>query len=137
MPVAKKFSATTASVAAPIGGWNARDSVAEMNPLDAVVLDNFYPTPSQIQLRKGYTQYATGITGQVDTLMQYSGGNTSKFFATAGTTIYDVSAGGTATPVVTGQNSDRWQYVNASTAGGNFLTAVNGTDPALIYDGSV
>jgi hypothetical protein len=136
MAVAQQRRAVTASVPAPIGGWNARDSVAEMNPLDAVVLENFYPTPSQIQLRKGYTQYATGITGQVDTLMQYSGGSTSKFFAAAGTAIYDVSTGGTATSVVTGQNSDRWQYVNASTAGGNFLTAVNGTDPALLYDGT-
>jgi hypothetical protein len=136
MAVAKRFTATTASVPAPIGGWNARDSVAEMNPLDAVVLNNFYPTPSQIQLRKGYTEYATGITGQVDTLMQYSGGSTSKFFAAAGSVIYDVSTTGAATSVVTGQGSDRWQYVNASTAGGNFLTAVNGTDPALIYDGT-
>jgi hypothetical protein len=136
MAVAKRFTATTASVPAPIGGWNARDSVAEMNPLDAVVLNNFYPTPSQIQLRKGYTEYATGITGQVDTLMQYSGGSTSKFFAAAGSVIYDVSTTGAATSVVTGQGSDRWQYVNASTAGGNFLTAVNGADPALIYDGT-
>ena len=136
MPVAKKFSATTASVPAPIGGWNARDSVAEMNPLDAVVLENFFPTPSQIQLRKGYTEYATGITGQVDTLMQYSGGSTSKFFAAAGSVIYDISTAGAATSVVTGQGSDRWQYVNVSTAGGNFLTAVNGNDPALIYDGT-
>lgn len=136
MPVAKRFTATTASVPSPIGGWNARDSVAEMNPLDAVVLNNFYPTPSQIQLRKGYTQYATGITGQVDTLMQYSGGTASKFFAAAGSVIYDVTNAGAATSLVTGQGSDRWQYVNASTAGGNFLTAVNGTDPALIYDGT-
>ena len=136
MAVAKRFTATTASVPSPIGGWNARDSVAEMNPLDAVVLNNFYPTPSQIQLRKGYTEYATGITGQVDTLMQYSGGSTSKFFAAAGSVIYDVSTTGAATSVVTGQGSDRWQYVNASTAGGNFLTAVNGTDAALIYDGT-
>jgi hypothetical protein len=107
-----------------------------MNPLDAVVLENFFPTPSQIQLRKGYTQYATGITGQVDTLMQYSGGSTSKLFAAAGSVIYDVSSAGAATSVVTGQGSDRWQYVNASTTGGNFLTAVNGTDAALIYDGT-
>jgi hypothetical protein len=107
-----------------------------MNPIDAVVLENFYPTPSQIQLRKGYTQYATGITGQVDTLMQYSGGSASKMFAAAGSVIYDVSTAGAATSVVTGLGSDRWQYVNASTAGGNFLTAVNGTDAALIYDGT-
>jgi len=136
MAVAKRFTATTASVPAPIGGWNARDSVAEMNPIDAVVLENFYPTPSQIQLRKGYTQYATGITGQVDTLMQYSGGSTSKMFAAAGSVIYDVSTAGAATSAVTSLGSDRWQYVNASTAGGNFLTAVNGTDAALIYDGT-
>jgi hypothetical protein len=107
-----------------------------MNPLDAVVLNNFYPTPSEIQLRKGYTQYATGISGQVDTLMQYSGGATSKLFAAAGSVIYDVSNAGVATSVVTGQGSDRLQYVNASTTGGNFLTAVNGTDAALIYDGT-
>ena len=136
MAVAKGRTATTASVPAPIGGWNARDSVAEMNPIDAVVLENFYPTPSQIQLRKGYTQYATGITGQVDTLMQYSGGSTSKMFAAAGSVIYDVSTAGAATSAVTSLGSDRWQYVNASTAGGNFLTAVNGTDAALIYDGT-
>ena len=136
MAVAQQRRAVTASVPSPIGGWNARDSVAEMNPMDAVVLENFYPTPSQIQLRKGYTEYATGITGQVDTLMQYSGGSSSKMFAAAGSVIYDVSTAGTATSVVTGQGSDRWQYVNASTAGGNFLTAVNGTDAALIYDGT-
>jgi len=136
MAVAQQRRAVTASVAAPIGGWNARDSVAEMNPLDAVVLNNFFPTPSQIQLRKGYTQFATGITGQVDTLMQYSGGSTSKLFAAAGSVIYDVSSGGVATSAVTGLGSDRWQYVNDSTTGGNFLVAVNGTDAALIYDGT-
>jgi hypothetical protein len=136
MAVPQQRRAVTASVPSPIGGWNARDSVAEMNPLDAVVLNNFYPTPSEIQLRKGYTQYATGITGQVDTLMQYSGGSTSKLFAAAGSTIYDVSSAGAATSVVTGQGSDRLQYVNASTAGGNFLVAVNGADAPLIYDGT-
>jgi len=136
MAVAQQRRAVTASVPSPIGGWNARDSVAEMNPLDAVVLENFYPTPSEIQLRKGYTQYATGITGQVDTLMQYSGGSTSKLFAAAGSVIYDVSSAGAAVSVVTGQGSDRLQYVNASTAGGNFLVAVNGADAPLIYDGT-
>ncbi len=136
MAVPQQRRAVTASVPSPIGGWNARDSVAEMNPLDAVVLNNFYPTPSEIQLRKGYTQYATGITGQVDTLMQYSGGSTSKLFAAAGSTIYDVSSSGTAVSAQTGLGSDRWQYVNASTAGGNFLVAVNGADAPLIYDGT-
>ena len=54
MPVAKKFTATTTSVPAPIGGWNGRDSLANMQPLDAVQLINWYPTPTDVTMRKGY-----------------------------------------------------------------------------------
>ena len=56
MGVPKKFSATTTSVPAPIGGWNARDSQANMNPMDAIQLVNFYPTPTDVTMRKGWTQ---------------------------------------------------------------------------------
>ena len=65
MAVAKKFTALTASLPSPIGGWNARDSLAEMNPLDAVQMINFFPTPTDVTLRKGYTKISTGITGEV------------------------------------------------------------------------
>jgi hypothetical protein len=53
MAVAKKQTALTASLPAPIGGWNARDSLAEMQPLDAVQMNNFFPTPTDVTLRKG------------------------------------------------------------------------------------
>jgi hypothetical protein len=56
MGVPKKFSATTTSVPAPIGGWNARDSQANMNPMDAIQLVNWYPTPTDVTMRKGWTQ---------------------------------------------------------------------------------
>ena len=62
---AKGRSAVTTSLAAPIGGWNARDSQANMNPLDAVTLVNLFPTPTDVTLRKGYTKASTGITGNV------------------------------------------------------------------------
>lgn len=52
----KKFNAKTASVPAPIGGWNGRDSLAQMSPTDAVQLINWFPTPTDVTLRKGYTQ---------------------------------------------------------------------------------
>jgi hypothetical protein len=55
MAVAKKLTATTTSVAAPIGGWNGRDSLANMQPLDAVQLVNWYPTPTDVTMRKGYS----------------------------------------------------------------------------------
>ena len=87
----KKFNATTASLPAPIGGWNARDSLAEMSPTDAVQLTNFFPTPYDVQLRRGYTKYSTGITGQVNTLMTYAGTTSQTLFAAAGGVIYDAT----------------------------------------------
>jgi hypothetical protein len=56
MAVAKKFTANTTSVPAPIGGWNARDSQANMNPMDAISLVNWYPTPTDVSMRKGWSQ---------------------------------------------------------------------------------
>jgi hypothetical protein len=51
----KQNTAKTASVPAPIGGWNARDSLANMSPTDAVQLVNWYPTPTDVTMRKGYS----------------------------------------------------------------------------------
>jgi hypothetical protein len=52
---AKQNTATTTSVPAPVGGWNARDSLANMSPTDAVQLVNWFPTPTDVSMRKGYT----------------------------------------------------------------------------------
>ena len=131
---AKPFSALTASITAPIGGWNARDSIAQMPPTDAVTLTNLYPTPTDVQLRKGYSKYSIGITGKVNTVMNYAGANTQKLFAAAGTAIYNCDTA-TATNVYTISN-DKLQYVNISNSGGHFLVACNGVDPTLIYDGT-
>ena len=137
MAQAQGRNATTTSMAAPIGGWNNRDSLAEMPPLDAVSLVNFWPTPTDVQLRKGYTKVCTGITGQVQTIINYPYPNAKgyKLFAFAGGKIYDAT-GSTATQVFSGLSNSKWQYVNMTTAGGNFIIACNGVDPALIYDGS-
>ena len=127
--------ASTASVAAPLGGWNARDSLAEMSPMDAVQLTNFFPTPSDVTLRKGYSKYSTGITGQVNTLMNYSAPTKQELFAIAGTTLY-LADGAPAVSKVTGLSNDKWQHTNISTPGGHFLVACNGVDLPIIYDGT-
>ena len=136
MAQAQGRNATTTSMAAPIGGWNNRDSLAQMPSLDAVELINFWPTPTDVQLRKGWKKYCTGITGQVQTIINYPYPNTKgyKLFAFAGDKIYDAT-GTTATQVFSGLSNAKWQYVNMTTAGGNFIIACNGVDPALIYDG--
>jgi hypothetical protein len=124
-------------VPAPTGGWNARDVLAEMPPTDAVALQNWFPGTTSVNARFGYTQYETGLAGQVETLGAYSGGTVSKLFGWAGGNVYDVSAGGAAgAPVHTGNTNNRWQYVNLATPGGDFLYAVNGADAPLLYDGA-
>ena len=136
MAVAKKFTATTASLASPIGGWNARDSLAEMQPLDAVTLVNFFPTPTDVTLRKGFRKSSIGITGNVETLMNYANKDgTNTLFAIANGVIYNASTP-TATSVFTGLTNSKFQHCMISTAGGQFLVAVNGEDPAIVYDGT-
>lgn len=128
----------TLSVSSPVGGWNARDPIAEMDAKEAVTLNNFFCTPYDVILRYGYSNFATGITGTVNTLCSYSPPSGAiKLFAAAGANIYDVSsAGAVGAAVATGKTSDKWQHCNFGTAGGNFLMMVNGSDAPLMYDGS-
>ena len=83
----QRTSNNVASLPAPVGGWNARDSLANMAPTDAVTLDNLFPGVSSVGLRGGYQNHVTGITGQVETLMTYNGGSTDKMFGIAGGNI--------------------------------------------------
>ena len=135
MAVAKKFTAKAASLPAPIGGWNARDSLAEMAATDAVTLTNWFPTPTDVTLRKGYTKYSTGITGDVNSLMNYAGPSSQTLFAAAGSNIYNCSTS-TASVTATGLTNSKFQHVNITTAGGSFLVACNGADAVQIYDGT-
>ena len=129
-------TARSLSLSAPTGGWNARDSLSDMAPNDAVSLVNWFPAATYCQMRYGYSRFATGITGTVETLMSYQGGATSKLFAAASTRIYDITAGGTASSSVTGLTNARWQYINNSTAAGNYIQLVNGADKMRVFDGT-
>ncbi|MSR16108.1 MAG: hypothetical protein EXR86_16485 [Gammaproteobacteria bacterium] len=130
-------AAKVASVPAPVGGWNARDSLANMAVTDAVTLTNMFPSISNVVLRGGYTKHSTGITGQVETLMSYAGGATNALFACAVSSIYDVTAGGAVgAAVVTGLTNARWSYTNVATTAANYIYAANGVDAPLLYNGT-
>lgn len=134
---AKRKVARYKTIPAPVGGWNARDALAAMSPLDAVTLDNFFPITSGVMLRKGYTQWATGLTTDVESLLPYSSATAQKLFAVSGGSIYDAtSSGAIGAAVVTGLTNSYWQSINISTAGGSFLIAVNGADAPRLYDGT-
>jgi len=131
-------AAQVQSLPAPLGGWNARDSLANMEPTDAVTLINMFPTVSNLTMRGGYTKHATGLNGKAQTIMVYNGGATSKMFAVTSTGyIYDVTtAGAVGAAVVSGLTNGIWEYINITTAGGSYLMAVNGVDDARLYDGT-
>lgn len=126
------------SLPAPVGGWNARDSIANMDPTDAVTMINMFPTVSSISMRGGYTKFATGLDGKVQTLMTYNAGANSKMFAATSTgKIYDVTtAGAVGAPLISGLSNGIFEYINITTPGGSFLMAVNGIDAPLLYDGT-
>jgi len=133
----QRAAANVASLPAPVGGWNARDSLANMAPTDAVTLENFFPGVASVNLRGGYSKHATGLPGQVETLMTYNGAATTKMFAASVTGFYDVtSSGAVGSAVVSGLTNARWEYINVATSGGNFLYAVNGVDKPRLYNGS-
>jgi len=134
---ARQAVSNSVSLPSPVGGWNARDSLAAMKPTDAAVMENWFPLTTECMLRKGYTQYATGFTGQAESLMNYAAGTSEKLFAVAGGSFYDVSnPGAVGSAVATGKTNSRWQYTNVATAGGNFLYTANGVDKPMLYDGA-
>lgn len=129
------------SLPAPVGGWNAVDSLSDMPEDAAVVLDNWIPRPDTVAVRRGHTTHATGLgTGAVESLLPYEGATTaaSKLFAVANSKFYDVTAAGAAaTASVTGLANNRWQSVNFTvSAGTKYLWACNGVDSPQMYNGS-
>ncbi|MFC3231268.1 hypothetical protein ACFOGJ_28730 [Marinibaculum pumilum] len=133
-----RAAARSVSVPAPVGGWNARDALADMPATDAVILDNWFPGTDRVTLRRGSAAHVTGLPGPVESLLDYvAADGTGELWAVADGGIYDAraaAAGPLAT--VSGLSNSRFQSVQIQTAGGKYLLAVNGADAPRLYDGS-
>jgi hypothetical protein len=105
---------------------------------DAVIMDNWWPYPSYLAIRKGSANHVTGLPATVETLVEYlptTGGST--LFAAAGTAIYNVTtAGAVGAAVQTGLSNARWENAQITTPGGSFLYLVNGVDKPRLWDGT-
>jgi hypothetical protein len=133
----RRVTSRIGNIAAPVGGWNARDSLSMMDPTDAIQLDNFIPDAGGVRLREGFAQHATGVGTYVESLMEYNApGATPKLKAASVDTIYDVTAASAGSSEVTGLTNGRWQHVMFATSGGNYLVCCNGADDVRNYDGS-
>lgn len=125
------------SFPAPIGGWNARDAVASMSPVDAVELVNWFPRPSYVELRGGYAVHATGATGNIKTLATYNAmsGNSSLWgFTSSG--VYNVSSAGAVGAAGLARTNGKHQWEMFGDGTNSWLIALNGVDKPAYYDGS-
>lgn len=138
------------SIPAPIGGLNARDSLANMPETDALILDNWFPQPSWVEIRKGYAIQAT-FTGYCATLASYNSltgtnqlygavnnaGTRSLFRMdnTAGGAVGAAVVGG-AGPTVQSITNEVFDWLQFGTGSAEVLYLVNGSDNPLLYDGT-
>lgn len=122
----------------PVGGWDTQNALADMPEDRAVILDNWFPDTDDVETRPGYVSYATGMSGAVETLLDYNAlDGTAKLFACNDGNIYDItSSGAVGAADVSSLTNDRWQHLQIGTAGGQFLFAVNGADTPRTYNGS-
>lgn len=125
-------SALRSNIPAPTGGLNTRDSESIMEPSDAVIMENWFPDQGSVSTRKGFTEYATGLTGFVETLMEYNAGTTRKFICANSTQLNDITNAASITSVGTGFTNARWQWVNFNA----YLIMVNGADTPQTFDGT-
>lgn len=128
------------SLPAPTGGWVSAQNLAAATPGTAIKLENWYPTQTSIKLRSGSNKHATVGTEPCESLMAYVG-VTKQLFASCDGGIYPITTPADPdvppTPDVTGQTSDYYSSVNIATTGGFYMSVVNGTDAARLYNGTV
>lgn len=130
-------TAASVNVPSPIGGWNARDALAEMAPTDAVSMENWWPTAEDVRVRNGMAAHATGLMGKVESLLTYNSPTGSKLFGVASGNVYDATSSGAVGAAVTTFSNSRIYSENITTAGGSFLYCCNGVDAPKHFNGSV
>lgn len=138
-PAVAQSIAQPKSFPAPISGWTSAQSLGQMAPGTALVMNNLFPTTTGVRIRGGSQKQSTVGTEPVESLMAYIG-TVRQIFAASDGNIYPITSVvdpvTPPTPDVTGQLSNYYSYANYATTGGYFMYAVNGTDEAQLYDGT-
>jgi hypothetical protein len=151
MPIPKqRRSHNVVAQVPPVRGLNTTGAVAAMQPSDAMQMDNFISTDTGVQMREGWREYATGLGGEIRTIMSYEGSpalattspiQQSLLFAVTDEGIFDIEGGGDLSaelPMIalTGASfAGRMSYVMFTTDAGQYLIACSEVDGAFLYDG--
>lgn len=121
------------TVPAPIMGLNRKQPLSAMEPLFAVTMDNYIPLDSKVELRSGYTLYATlgtqATPTKVKTLAAYHYPSHNKFFAVYGGKIWDITTGSSPSDLGVTLTNDYCQWVQYK----NYIYFMNGADTPQAY----
>lgn len=125
---------------APSRGWILNENLALASPASARRLDNWFPTPTGARARKGTYKWQEVSASAVESIWNYKSGSTENLFAADETSVFDITtvvdADTIPDPVIQGQTSGYYSTQQFSTAGGDFVVCVNGTDVMWQWDGS-
>src|SRR5688572_26133893 len=77
------------SQAPPVGGWNSRDDISDMDPRDAAYLENWFPDTTAVKVRNGCT-FDTLIVGAngFETLATFESDEESALIIGSGGSIF-------------------------------------------------
>lgn len=135
-PVMRQVTSGLTSVTAPVGGWDLTSPVSAMRADRALVLDNLFPSPQEVSLRKGFSSHATGLGATVYSLIHYASGSATKRFAATNAGIYDITAGGAVGAAAISLTDGKLITLNYSNTSGSYLFCVNGVDTLKLFDGT-
>jgi len=137
--MAAAMQSQVAQLDAPIGGWNAFDSIDNMPATDAVVLDNLIPGAGTVESRQGFVTYVdTGEPGDVETIASVDlPGAEQKLLCAVNSKIIDVTDAENPSELYSGSSNDRWHTNTFLSSGGAGVSIwCNGEDDAQIYNGT-
>lgn len=141
---------------APIGGLNARDSLANMPETDAVELINWIPDAGGVRARKGFREWAKNMPAEVKSLMAYFAPTTTfpaadfltsptvmpgTFFCATDSNIYNITTSTDApasSKALSGTSQAGWiSSTMMSNAAGTYLICASEADGYFHYNGTV
>lgn len=142
----RRSSATQAHAAhmngAPVAGIDVTQTLVAADPNTAITLENLIPRVYGCELRRGFSKWATGLGGEVRSLMPYNSSTGVKLFAASSNgSIYDVTelSQTPPTPIYThpvGDVTGEWYSVNYVNDAGSFLLSVSAGEGYHVYDGT-
>lgn len=121
----------------PVGGFTTSQAFMQMKPLNAVMMENFYPYPDRLEQRQGFSVHTTDFTETPYRLWAYSSGaDQEKLFATTDSGIYDISSPGSMPSPEIALTNGKTSAAVLSTGAAFYFMCVNGSDDLVKFDGT-